>query len=42
MFEYKLVHLEHQRVASFVRRINRQKVKGAADWVAKHAPYIAL
>jgi hypothetical protein len=26
----------------FVRRINRRKVKGPADWVAQHAPYIAL
>jgi hypothetical protein len=25
-----------------MRRINRRKVKGAMDWAAKHAPYIAL
>jgi hypothetical protein len=42
MFEYKLVRQEHQRVVCFVHRINQRKVKGAMDWAAKHAPYIAL
>jgi hypothetical protein len=42
MFEYKLVHQEHEHVVCFVRRINRRKVKGAVDWIAEHAPYIAL
>jgi hypothetical protein len=42
MFEYKLVHQEHQRVVCFVRRINQRKVKGVVDWAAEHTPYIAL
>jgi hypothetical protein len=42
MFEYKLVHQEHQRVVCFMCRINRRKVKGAVDWAAQHKPYIAL
>jgi hypothetical protein len=42
MFEYKLVRQEHQCVIYFVRRINRRKVKGAVDWAAEHAPYIAM
>jgi hypothetical protein len=42
MFEYKLVHQEHQCVVCFMRKINQRKVKGAVDWAAEHMPYIAL
>jgi hypothetical protein len=42
MFEYKLVHQEHQCVICFMHKINRRKVKGVVDWAAQHAPYIAL
>jgi hypothetical protein len=42
MFKYQLVHQEYECVICFVHRINRRKFKGAVDWAAHHAPYIAL